>query len=394
MTHATVVTAAPTKEWSTSGTLDHALPRWLVVLVLVSMASVPLLRPAGPGNSAPVDLAVAASVFAFIAVMVLQDRFPAIPYGGPVVLLIVGGALGGLLSSTAGASVVAVAQDLLLLLWCAAIATVARSHEGLRILGIGWVVSSIGWAAVLLFGIAAHNDFITGVTAAESGRVAMWFGEPNLCAIYFTISLFVLWAMRWPRHVLLRAIAAITILIVIAYTGSNAAMLGCLAGLLSAVAIQIARDHGTATLIAVAAGIGAVLVIVVPQLNISQFLQDARTGSSLLANSVARAPGAQLDRTLLASENLSLYRSRAPIGVGAGGTKQLLADRQAPYVKEAHNDYMAAALERGVLGMVGLILLVSVIGWRCVQVSRRKTLPKLRAAVPAPQYLVGAIIAV
>jgi O-antigen ligase len=66
--------------------------------------------------------------------------------------------------------------------------------------------------------------------------------------------------------------------------------------------------------------------------------------------------------------------------------------QQAPYPKEAHDDWVAAVIERGALGGLGLLLLVGEI---LIRASRAwdplRLLLGLRMVMPAPAYLVGAL---
>ena len=52
-------------------------------------------------------------------------------------------------------------------------------------------------------------------------------------------------------------------------------------------------------------------------------------------------------------------------GLGPASTKPLLTDRALPYANEAHDDWLAALVERGVLGLFALLLLAG-----CVRPGR------------------------
>ena len=83
----------------------------------------------------------------------------------------------------------------------------------------------------------------------------------------------------------------------------------------------------------------------------------------------------------------------SPLGLGPGGTKAALVAEQSPYVKEAHNDYLAAVVERGVLGGAALAALIALVavrarriagGMRCGRSSPRIPRPELLAAAAGP----------
>jgi O-antigen ligase len=62
----------------------------------------------------------------------------------------------------------------------------------------------------------------------------------------------------------------------------------------------------------------------------------------------------------------------------------------APYPKEAHNDYVAALVERGALGLLGLALLVASIALRSLSLPRRVARSSA-VAVVNPGPLIGAV---
>jgi len=74
-------------------------------------------------------------------------------------------------------------------------------------------------------------------------------------------------------------------------------------------------------------------------------------------------------------------------------TRTSLKSVQAPYANEAHNDFLAVLLERGVLGIVGLLLLGAGLAIRVARISGRGLSPGYASVVPAPGALAGAIVA-
>jgi O-antigen ligase len=99
---------------------------------------------------------------------------------------------------------------------------------------------------------------------------------------------------------------------------------------------------------------------------------------------------------MLASEGLALLlRGDKVLGVGPGNTEATLRAEQAPYVKEAHDDYLAAVLERGPLGAAALVLLAVAIAVRSRRISAPDGLSAdFRAVVPRPELLAAAAVAI
>jgi O-antigen ligase len=127
-------------------------------------------------------------------------------------------------------------------------------------------------------------------------------------------------------------------------------------------------------------------------LPVSQMQAAARaSGQPILVNSVGRSEGSSSQRSALIQESLKLYETGGLLGYGPGTTKQTLIDRQYPYAKEAHDDYLAALVERGPLGVVGILLLVMTAALRAGRVVRGP--PRGWAELPRPVGLVAGLAA-
>ena len=80
-----------------------------------------------------------------------------------------------------------------------------------------------------------------------------------------------------------------------------------------------------------------------------------------------RSPGANAARTPASPSSRSqfnLYGKSNLIGIGPASTKAKLGASNFAAVKEAHSDYLASLVERGPLGVVGLIALFGAVGAR------------------------------
>jgi O-antigen ligase len=64
----------------------------------------------------------------------------------------------------------------------------------------------------------------------------------------------------------------------------------------------------------------------------------------------------------------------------------------APFVKEAHDDYLAALLERGPLGLIGLLLLVSGLVVRGIIVAKGRLSRGFETVIRHPHALLAAIV--
>jgi hypothetical protein len=121
---------------------------------------------------------------------------------------------------------------------------------------------------------------------------------------------------------------------------------------------------------------------------------EAEQSSRLAHDSVGREGESGGSRGTLTREALRLWFTGAVVpGVGPGNTETTLRSRQAPYVKEAHDDYLAALLERGVLGELALLLLAVAVAVRLRRICARPTGPA-RSVVPRPELLAAAVLAI
>jgi len=148
-------------------------------------------------------------------------------------------------------------------------------------------------------------------------------------------------------------------------------------GLLSAVA--------TLACVVVFAGVAASTVSLS---SIQASAHDSRW--SFVRQGIGRSSDSAGQRESLVRESVRLYTIGNPLGEGPVSTKPRLRAEMAPLVKEAHDDYLAALIERGPLGLVGILVLVSSLLLRGVHVATR--LPAgLGAVLPRPNALVGAM---
>src|SRR5205823_9386853 len=113
-----------------------------------------------------------------------------------------------------------------------------------------WVIASVAWAAVGLFGVIAGIPSLAGLAANEGGRIAMRFGDPNYAANYLVISIMLIWATSYPRSRVLRACAYGILIAAWIFTGSNSGIVSLLVGVTAASILGIRRRWGVVPMIA------------------------------------------------------------------------------------------------------------------------------------------------
>jgi O-antigen ligase len=307
-------------------------------------------------------------------------------------LTVIGGTFAAMRSAYPLVGGLAVMQDLFLLAYAIAFANLARSRETLSIITEAWCYTAFLWAAALVVAVAAGRTGISGASHATGGRAPFTFGDENTAALYYAISLFVVLACRRPRHRLVRTAAVGTILLAIVFTGSLAGILGLLG---AAVAISVAvmwQRHGLEHAVAVLSVAMLLAAFGLGVYHNSGLVQQASASRyAAIRYTIGRTDWSAGSREVLARETSNLYRSGDLFGIGPASTKRTLYAQQAPYVREAHNDWAAALLERGLLGALGVVALFGVVGFYGITVGMRPLREPFASIVPAPWFLIGTL---
>jgi O-antigen ligase len=364
-------------------------------LVGLGVICLPFLVPAFPANLAPADIALMAAIVIF-GVWAGWTRQPlAAPYFFPVWIIATTGALATLTTAFPSQGAVAVAQDVYLFVWSATVCNVVRRPAAMRVVLRAWALSSAVAAAVLVVAVLTRQWSIAGVGSGSS-RAAFTFGEQNGASLYFVVSLMVVLATRCPSNRALRAGAVVLMVAAIVATGSLAGLLGLALGLGTAGVLIVRDRRGYPAAVATLVGLVLAGGMVLFASNNADFVNRVRLNPNVyIHNSIGREEQSKSEREVLARETSRLYESEGFLGYGPASTKYLLEAEQAPYPKEAHNDYLAALVERGPLGLLGVILLAGGIAMRGAAVSRpRNLVEEFRSVVPRPAFVIGALITV
>lgn len=359
-----------------------------------AMVFQPILRPSGPGNSSPVDLFTAATIVFVALWAVTSGRRLGAPYVVPFGIMIVAGGISGLAGALPGTSLLEIVQDLVLLAWAVALYNIARRPGVLRMLTATFAYSSIIWATVLVIASLVGFTPLEGLSQAEGNRALFTLGDPNYASAYWVVSLLMVFAAKRPRHWAVRWFGYAMLVWAIVLSESNGGVLELVVafGFLALVACY--RRRGAMAALALFLSVATVVGLGLWLVPFSRIQGWAlQSGQSYLVNSLGRSNGSSSQRALLIQESLDLYYSDGLLGSGPRTTKQLLIDRNYPYAKEAHDDYLAALSERGVLGVIGMALLVLMAGWRAGRALRAPPGEGFAAELARPAGLVAALLA-
>jgi hypothetical protein len=363
----------------------------------LGIAAMPLLVPAGPGNTAPADLFLAVAVLISVLWLASRRRVIRFPYVFPVGLSILAGALASTVAyahayKSVGGGLISLIQDMFVLAWGITIANLGRDPGLLKTITRTWVISGTCWAALMIIGVFGHISLLSGETARNGVRAAFTLGDPNLAANYFIICLLLLRAMQFPRRRVARWACCALLLVAIGLTGSNGGALILIATTVLGALFRLAHRRGAVPAIIAASAIALVVVAVAPTVHVQPIVQKAQQSSQLLRDSIGRQAESSGSRSTILSESMRLYFTEdTPLGIGPGGTKAAFQSHLYSYVKMAHDDYTAAIIERGWLGGFALICLLLMVAARCRRIASRPLRGDYAAIFPRPELLAAVV---
>jgi len=371
-----------------------SVERTAMITLTAAFIFQPILHPAGPGNSSPVDILTLASI-ATAAIWATSGHHKIrAPYFIPVALMVAAGAASGLVGSLPNLAVVTLAVDVLLFAWCTTVVNVLSSPRAMRCALAAWSWSGIFWAGVVIVAWLGHITALEGLQAAEGNRVLFTFGDPNYASTYWDATIFVVYAARTPSSRWMRITGYVMLIWALALTESNGGALALGVGIFFLLLVKGYRKRGwigsAATALVIGLCIGGFFTAF-PLNSIRQWA--ASSNQPLLVNSIGRSAQSSAERGKLITETRQLYeQSDGIVGLGPASTKPLLTTQLYPYANEAHDDYLAALVERGPVGLLGLLLLVgSAVSWAS-PIVRRPLSARYAAVVPVPAGLVAALL--
>jgi len=384
--------------------LDHHLDRppepdarptraWRAAPLCLAMVTLPLISPAAPGNVSVADVGVAAAVGSLL----LAATYFAVPLRLPYVMgvgtLMIAGTFAAVVAEASLLTTgITLAQDIWMLLFGAAIANAGRDPALLATMLRFWVGSATVYAGLVVVGLVTHANALAGITSANGYRAQFTLGDPNVSGNYFLIALFVLRAMQWPAARRKRWPMCLLLLVGVVFSGSNGAIIGLAVGTVLAMLMRIRRERGYVPVVALVSITCLVALLAAPYVNPTTLREKAADSVPVLRDGIGRSNQSSSERQKLWSESTRLWMTGNLAGIGPAETESTLLQQNAPYVKEAHNDYFAALVERGLLGAVGLLLLIATIALRVGRPAALGLRPEFAKVAPRPELLVSAAV--
>ena len=393
-----VIAAAPAG--AANGTRGASLPfvarysgeRLAVGAAAAAVAMLPIAVPQGAANLAPNDLGLALAIGAclfWVGTIGFRCRFP---YTIPLALGLLGGTAGALVGPVPVTGLTALIQDVWLIAWCWTVVNVSRSPRNLGILLRTWAYSGICWAILAFVGLATGSTLLTGQVTRQGSRVQITLDDPSYAANYFFISFMIIWATQRPRRRGVRLAAYALLVAGIATTGSNSGLVGLTVGVVIATTLGTYRRFGVVPSITTLAFILVVSSVAGSTISLQSIQAKAHDSQfAFVRDGIGRSPQSAGQRQMLLHESIQLYERGNPLGEGPVSTKPRLRKQMVALVKEAHDDYFAALIERGPVGFIGILILVASLLLRSLSTIKTTLATGFSDVVVRPNALAGAL---
>jgi O-antigen ligase len=338
---------------------------WHTYLVLAA-ALAPLCLPAGPGNSALLDVMNLVALAGFGLYLLRPGRRLHTPLLVPVAIIAVGSLLASLGAPSPQKAALSVAQDLYLFVWFLALVNLIRSEREVRLACAVWTWAAVAVSLVALGQLYIAYGTLSTLLGSRGFRPASTLYNPNMLADYLVVSLFLAMSLFGTLRKRFLVPALGTIFVGLLATKSNGGMLSLGIGafvwvVVSAVVARVRLAMIVAGLL-LAAGVAGLGLWIHGEWGVGEGSLSAlrqHTFAGRLEKST-RARGRILDQ-------LERAYARSPLGIGPGNSGALtlsITERERPesyQSKEAHSDYLAYAVERGPLGLAGLVAFTGVL---------------------------------
>jgi O-antigen ligase len=334
---------------------------WLFLFVTIAL--VPVVVPTGPAESAIVDIVSAIALPIFAASVMVRRRSITLPFLLPVFLMSVGSLIATVNAISPADAMLAMVQDFYLYAWFIMLVNLLSDGRDLKTFRMIWlwtanVIALFGIYRVMVNGHAGLLDLVR----PRGARAISTFYDPNMCANYLVLSLWVVVGLGEEIGRVLRWGSIALILLAIVATKSNGGFtalgVGFVVWLLARVWTMRISPAGLAAM----GLLGAALVLGGLWVVRGMGIGEAQLGAVAENSSLGRSEHSSEGRFQIWGQLLKRY-FQTPVGIGPGNSANVpltAEQRERPnsYMsKEAHNDYLAYLIERGPIGLLGLLLL-------------------------------------
>ena len=262
-----------------------------------AVAALPLITPHGPANTSVADVGIALCVGLVLLSAAGDATALRVPYLVGMTMIVLAGALSALLAGAPLASALALVQDVAMLAWGAAVANAGRDPRLLRVMLHTWVVAATCYAALVTIGMSTGIDALAGRTETDGFRASFTLGDPNVSGNYFLVSFFLVRACQWPRSRPARWVTEVLLLVAVAFSGSNGALVGLVAGTLLAMLVRLWRVRDPVAAVGLVAALCLGGLTLGPHVHPESLQRWAADSVPLLRDGVGRSDQSSQERT-------------------------------------------------------------------------------------------------
>jgi len=348
---------------STPARASRGIDGWGIYLLLV-VALAPVVVPAGPAQLAIVDVFNVLAVACFGVALLTRRVTLRAPFAGVALAITIGSVVAMINAERVSAAVLALLQDAYIFVWFIALVSVMSKRGDLVSLRVAWV-----WVAnaIAVFGIGVvmvqGHASLMRILGPRGMRAVGTFSDPNMFADYLGMSLFVLLSLG--RHVSrpLRWGSIGLLLLGILASKSNGGALSLVVGLIVWGLVRARTLRVPFPAIAAASLLIVSLVVAAWWMNTGMGVGVASLKELQKHSFLARAAHSSEGRLKIWQQLEQTY-SRSPLGIGPANSRWVtlsVEQRERPnsmFSKEAHNDYLAYAIERGPLAALALLVMM------------------------------------
>lgn len=350
---------------------DHLTVLWLCgVMALLPIGLLPL-----PLNLTPVDVWIVIGL-PFVALTVFKrPLLPSAHYLVPIWLILIASLASSFAAPSPSGALIVVVKELFLFAWFFALVTVlGRVNERVWRLTISaWLWVAVGHGLLILAQFAVPEFWRLFVDIAGRSQDFNVYRPSGLAenanwAAYYQLLGFVPFVLSRPKLGVAAGAGSVLFCSMLA-TGSMAALLAFAAATLVAVFALFVAGRAQALwnvsvrFVLAGALLGSGLVLVVQS--------DDSYRARLESIVVGRADRSSSGRFDLWMGGIEVLRERQVLAIGIGPENFRHVARQG---KQLHNDALAFIVERGVIGLIGLLLLCAVAVARALTLVRRVAL--------------------
>jgi len=336
---------------------------WRVYLALAAVLA-PLCVPAGPGQSALLDIVNLVALAVFFVVTMAGHKLR-VPLAVPMLIIGAGSLLATLGAPSVKLVALSMSQDVYLFAWFVVLVNVLRTERDLRLVRVAWMWAAAAVAVVALTQLLLRYGTLATLLGSRGLRPPATLYNPNMLADYMVISMFITISLTGlvRKRVLLPVMALLALGLL--STKSNGGMISFAAGAFIWVCVRAYTSRIPVRTLA------AVALLSVGMLGLGVWLnKEWGFGNGLLASLQEHTFAGRMEHSgasrMRIWDQLERSYARSPLGIGPGNSGALtltIAERERPdsyRSKEAHSDYLAYAIERGPLGIIGLLSLTVV----------------------------------